>query len=256
MKFCVILLTIPRVNLLCVISDKLNTNSMKQFSWLLMLILAVSACTHKTGTGSGPVEATLQPDTMPEPRGSYYFSGDFRYFADAATFRDCLTNDTFPVVMKGDYHKMEKEYTRMKVDDPEGIYCEVMGYLVNKPAGEEGPDKQILITSLIRFDQTAACHLSSVTDGIYAVYMPDKEDATRKVSLKLNGDYTFQAVVTDLKTKKQVSSVEGVWHRTSDEDIVFLTDGEVYYQGIIDFTTLNLKLYDNNGKLWTFKMNA
>lgn len=228
---------------------------MKQFSWLFMLMLAVMACTNKGGRNSGPVDATLQADTLPEPRGSYYFSGDFRYFADAATFRDCLTNDTFPVVMKGDYHKMEKEYTRMKVDNPEGLYCEVMGYLVDKPAGEEGREKQILITSLIRFDQTAACHLSNVTDGIYAVYQPSREDATQKVSLKLNGDYTFQCVTTGMKDKKKLSSVDGVWHRTSDEDIVFLTDGEVYYQGIIDFSSMNLKLYDNNGKLWTFKMN-
>lgn len=229
---------------------------MKQFSWILLLMLVTFACTNKTGTGSSPINATLQQDTLPEPRGSYYFSGDFRYFADAATFRDCITNDTFPVIMKGDYSKMEKEYSKMKLNDPEGVYCEVMGYLVDKPTGEEGRNKQILITSLIKFDRTAACHLSSVTDGIYAVYIPDQKDATQKVSLKLNGDYTFQCTVNDLKTKEQISSVDGVWHRTSDEDIVFLTQGEVYYQGIIDFTTMNLKLYDNNGKLWTFKMNA
>lgn len=228
---------------------------MKQISWLLLILVAF-ACTHKNKVVQGPVNASLEQDTLPEPRGSYYFSGDFRYFADAATFRDCISNDTFPVVMQGDYKRMEKEYLKMNMNVPEGIYCEVMGYLVDKPEQEEGRNKQLLITSLIRFDRTSACHLGSVTDGIYTVYVPDKKEHEQKISLKLNGDYTFQAIVNDLKTKKQLSSIEGVWHRTSDEDIVFLTDGEVYYQGIIDFNTMDLKLYDNNGKLWTFKMNG
>lgn len=229
---------------------------MKQISWLFALFLATAACTHKPATVAGPGQTVLTQDTLPEPRGSYYYSGDFRYFADAATFRDCLTDDTFAVAMKGDYLRMEKEYRKMDQTDPEGVYCEVMGYLADKPAGEEGRDKQIVITSLIRFDRTAACRLSPVTGGIYVVYKPDAQDPAEKVALKLNGDYTFQAVVYDLKNKKQLSAVSGVWHRTSDEDIVFLTDGDVYYQGIIDFTTMNLKLYDNDGKLWTFKMDA
>lgn len=225
---------------------------MKRLSWLFLFLWAAFACTHKTGTSPVPVNATLQQDTLPEPRGSYYFSGDFRYFADAATFRDCITNDTFPVVTKGDYKRMEKEYLKTGIDVPEGLYCEVMGYLVDKPAGEEGRDKQIVITSLIRFDRTSACRLGTVTGGIYTAYIPDKKNASEQVSLKLNGDYTFQCIVNDLKTKKKTASVEGVWHRTSDEDIVFLTDGEVFYEGIIDFSTMNLKLYDNNRKLRTF----
>lgn len=230
---------------------------MKQIGWLFVFLLVTGACVHRTNPVTGGTgQAELVPDTLPEPRGSYYFSGDYRYFADAAVFRDCLTGDTFPVAVKGASQHLEKEYLKMNLKDPEGVYCEVMGYLADKPAGEEGRDTQIVITSLIRFDRTAACRLSSVTDGIYAVYRPDAEHPAEKISLKLNGDYTFQAVVYDVKNKKQVSKVDGIWRRTSDEDIVFLTGGNVYYQGIIDFTTMNLKLYDNDGKLWTFKMNA
>lgn len=227
---------------------------MKNLIWIFSIILScLFSCKPKNTDKQQPIDAVLETDSMVEAKGSYYFSGDFKYFADAPSFRDCITGATWNVAMKGIYKKIEKEYTKLDLHDPEGVYCEIMGYLIDKPADAEGPAQQLVITSLIKFDRTAACHMGEVTHVEYQTFIPDKKDATQQVSLILLPDYTFKAVTTNLKDKSTLQSVEGKWRRTSDENIVLLTNGEVYYQGIIDMTDMDLKLYDDNQKLWDFK---
>lgn len=230
---------------------------MKRIGWLLFIFIPVFVgCVNKNSNKDKmdqPVVATLEADTLKDTQGSYYFSGDFMYFADAPTFKDCVTEAVLPVAMKGVYKDVEKKYQKLKLNDPEGVYCEVMGYLINKPAGEEGHPQQLVITSLIQFDRTSACHIGNVTNCTYVTESPDEKNPTEQISLVLKPDYTFQMVTKAPKAGTQTNEVNGTWRRTSDENIVFLTNQEVYYQGIIDFTNMNLKLDDNNGKLWNFK---
>lgn len=225
--------------------------------WLIAIgALFLFACGNnkkQTDKRVPPTDSTIEADTAKVARGSYYFSGDFMYFADAPTFKDCITGAVMPVAMQGVYKEVEKKYLRLDLNDPEGVYCEVMGYLIDKPEGEEGHPQQIVITSLIRFDQTAACHIGTVTDTTYVTYIPDKKEAKSKIALVLLPDYTFRTDTINLETKAVSAAVEGTWRRTSDENIVLLTNGEVYYQGIVNFTNMNLELNDDNGKLWIFK---
>lgn len=200
-----------------------------------------------------PTDSTIEADTAKVAQGSYYFSGDFMYFADAPTFKDCITGVVFPVAMQGAYKEVEKKYLHLKLNDPEGVYCEVMGFLKVKPEGEEGHPEQIVITSLIRFDRTAACHTGIVTDTTYTTYIPGEKDTKYKITLSLLPDYTFRSDTIHMDTKEVSPEVKGTWWRTSDENIVLLTNGEVYYQGIINFDNMNLELNDDNGKLWIFK---
>lgn len=227
---------------------------MKKISLLIVLLPLLIACVNnKAKNNMEPTDTTVETDTIPVVRSSYFFSGDFMYFADAATFHDCVTNSTIPVAMQGIYKDVERKYLDMKLNDREGINCQVMGYLIDKPVGEEGLPVQLVITDLIQFDRTSACHSGSVTNTVYAFYTPDQKNATEKMSLTLDADYTFQATTYNLKTKEQLSLIKGQWHRTSDENIVFLTNDEVYLEGTIDFTNMDLKLYDNNNKLCDFK---
>lgn len=229
---------------------------MKRFGWLLFIFIpAFFACINKNSTKDKmeKPDATIEADTLKEAKASYYFSGDFMYFADAPTFKDCVTEVVIPVAMKGIYKDVEKKYLKLKLNDPEGVYCEVMGYLIEKPAGEEGHPQQLVITSLIQFDRTAACHIGSVTNCVYITDSPDKKNPIEQISLVLNPDYTFRMLTKNMKTNQQTNEANGTWRRTSDENIVFLTNQEVYYQGIIDFTNMDLKLDDNNGKSWAFR---
>lgn len=227
---------------------------MKKISLLVLLFPLLIACVNnKAKNSTEPIDATIEADTIPVTRSSYFFSGDFMYFADAATFHDCVTNATIPVAMQGIYKEVEKKYLDMKLNDKEGINCQIMGYLIDKPAEEEGFPIQLVITDLIQFDRTSACHTENVTNAVYAFYIPDQKNATEKVSLTLDTNYTFQATTYNLKTKEQLSVVKGQWHRMSDENIVFLTNDEVYLEGTIDFTNMDLKLYDNSNKLCDFK---
>lgn len=228
---------------------------MKKINWLLFILPLLFACgNNKTkDKAATPEDATIEADTTQTAIGSYFFSGDFTDFENTPTFKDCITGAVIPVVNKGAYKEVKKKYHRLDLNDSEGVYCQIMGYLINNPAESKGDSLQIVITSLIQFDRTAACHTEHVTNTMYSTYLEDKKDTTNQISLWLTPDYTFQATAHDLTTKAIKQETKGTWRRTSDENIVLLINGEVYYQGIIDFTNMSLKLNDDNNKLWIFK---
>ena len=221
--------------------------------WLLFVPFLLLSCTGNKQQAVINTE-TLSSDTVPSPTNIFYFNGDFTYYADAATLKDCVSGATLPIAMKGDYLKVEKKYKEMEPKPMEAINCGVMGYLIDKGADEEGPEKQLLITGLVGFDRTASCSPDKrITDDIYAVFRPNEEHAKTKTSLTFDKDFTFLCTTYQLSPVKLVSEFKGHWYRTDTNLIVLLVDGNMLYQGTIDFANMNLILENDSDKNVVFR---
>ena len=225
----------------------------KRLNWILFIPILLMSCTGNKQQAVLDNE-TLTTDTVSTGPNIFYFGGDFTYYADAATLKDCASGTTLPVAMKGEYLKVEKKYKEMNPKPQEAIHCGVMGYLIDKETGEEGPDQQLLITGLVGFDRNAKCTPDQrITGDIYAVFHPNKEMAKTKTSLTLNKDYTFKCTTYQISPIKQLSEYAGHWYRTDKDLLVLLVNGNVLYQGTIDPSNMNLTLENDNEKNVVFE---
>ncbi len=67
------------------------------------------------------------------------FTGTFEYMADAPTFRECGSGQTYPVLMRGDYRKLERAFLAAKLPPGSGQQVEVRARFLERPADMEGP---------------------------------------------------------------------------------------------------------------------
>ncbi|MEG1749398.1 MAG: hypothetical protein RR249_06890 [Tannerellaceae bacterium] len=199
---------------------------MKSCLWMVLLA-ALAACGGKKAE---------MADT------SWYFNGDFVYFADAASLKDCATGTVLPIAMKGDYKALEKAYLAMNPDEKESINCELKGYLIDKPANEEGLEKQLVVTSLIGFDRTVGCSETFLTQNVYAAYITPDAKPEQKTSLTLDANYTFQSSTYQLSPIELTDQANGTWHRTADEKIILLVGDSILYEGSINTAQHSLLL--------------
>lgn len=224
---------------------------------LLFILPLLAACTGNKQSDETAQTETFTKDTIPTGPNIFYFNGDFTYYADAATLKDCISGAILPVAMKGEYLKVEKKYQEMKPRETEAINCGVMGYLIPKETDEEGPDMQLLITGLVGFDRTVSCNPENIiTDAVYATYHPDEKESQTKTSITFDNDYTFQCTTYQLSPVKLVSDYKGHWFRTAKDNIVLLVNGEVLYEGTIDYSNMNLILQNDDEKEVVFKKKA
>lgn len=90
------------------------------------------------------VEMTLvrvqgQPESASEDSASpagMPLEGMFRYMADAAIFRDCRNNKTYPVSMEGAYIELERAYSNSGIEGGSEIMVRLQGRLLSRPAME------------------------------------------------------------------------------------------------------------------------
>ena len=208
---------------------------------LLFILPLLAACTGNKQSDETAQTETFTKDTIPTGPNIFYFNGDFTYYADAATLKDCISGAILPVAMKGEYLKVEKKYQEMKP----------------KETDEEGPDMQLLITGLVGFDRAVSCNPENIiTDAVYATYHPDEKEAQTKTSITFDNDYTFQCTTYQLSPVKLVSDYKGHWFRTAKDNIVLLVNGEVLYEGTIDYSNMNLILQNDDEKEVVFKKKA
>jgi uncharacterized lipoprotein YbaY/heat shock protein HslJ len=94
---------------------------------------------------------TVSPPAVPqaEPKG-VEMSGMFRYMADAALFRDCHDNRTYPVSMEGAYIELERAYLNSGIEAGEELMVEVRGRLLDRPAMEGNTNEVKLIVDLFK----------------------------------------------------------------------------------------------------------
>ncbi len=62
--------------------------------------------------------------------------GMFRYMADAALFRDCRDNKTYPVSMEGEYIELERAYLNSGINAGDEVMVKLRGRLLERPAME------------------------------------------------------------------------------------------------------------------------
>jgi copper homeostasis protein (lipoprotein) len=71
--------------------------------------------------------------------------GMFRYMADAAIFRDCRNNRTYPVSMEGAYPELERTYLNSGIDPGSEVMARLKGRLLERQGMEENHNEVKLI---------------------------------------------------------------------------------------------------------------
>lgn len=85
--------------------------------------------------------------------------GYFSYFADAAMFVDCQTNEKYPVAMEGDYISLEKKYLELSVTDGQKILVKVNGKFIERDKIEgEGKRKFLIVNKFIEILPNQTCN--------------------------------------------------------------------------------------------------
>ena len=95
-------------------------------------------------TGSAPV-TLVRADSMDFLRDPAPYTGTFTYMADAPTFRECGSGQTYTVLMSGAYKAVEKAYTTAKLPAGSGQQVEVTARFKPRPATMEGPKERDVI---------------------------------------------------------------------------------------------------------------
>ena len=71
--------------------------------------------------------------------------GMFRYMADAALFRDCRNNKSYPVSMEGGYIELERAYLNSDIEAGAEIMAQLTGRLLERPSMEGNSNEVNLI---------------------------------------------------------------------------------------------------------------
>jgi uncharacterized lipoprotein YbaY/heat shock protein HslJ len=83
-----------------------------------------------------------------EPPGME-LEGMFRYMADAALFRDCRNNKTYPVSMEGAYIELERAYLNSGIEAGAEVLIQLKGRLLERPSMEMNTNKIKLIVDIL-----------------------------------------------------------------------------------------------------------
>ncbi|WP_342357580.1 envelope stress response activation lipoprotein NlpE [Arsenophonus nasoniae] len=81
-------------------------------------------------------------------------SGEYRYIADAALFKECKTGRTYSV----SGIDLENQYRATGIEAGKPVYVEVEGYYTIRPSMEDGLfDATLIQTGTIKFDKLRTC---------------------------------------------------------------------------------------------------
>lgn len=104
---------------------------------------------------AAPGQVLVRADSMDGVGDVVPYTGTFTYLADAPTFRECGSGQTYPVLMKGGYRALEKAYLAAKLPPGSGQQVMVAGKFLPRPADMEGPrDRDVL--EVVRYIEPAA----------------------------------------------------------------------------------------------------
>lgn len=86
-------------------------------------------------------------------------TGYFRYAADAALFIPCGEEKGMPIVMEGDYLKMEKAYLRIEnLEFAEKVYAKVIATKKNRKDMEGKEKPHLVISEFLGFERGKKCN--------------------------------------------------------------------------------------------------
>lgn len=142
-----------------------------------------------------------------------YLSGEFVYYADAASFYDCATGKRYPVSNEGCYLDAERGYMALNPDGPEQIQIMMRGHILPRPAMEgDTLIPTLVIDTLFGFDRTLKCDPNALLSGMY-----ESETERVKSVLQLRADYTFSEITFASDTSEVKR--DGTWGRVSDLEL-------------------------------------
>ena len=98
------------------------------------------------------VRAETPPEVSPSLSGmaaDKALKGMFRYMADAAIFRDCRNNKTYPVSMEGQYIELERTYLNSGIEPGKEVMVELKGRLLERAAMEGNSNEVKLIVDKV-----------------------------------------------------------------------------------------------------------
>ena len=109
-----------------------------------------------TGNDSNKVDLVMKRIyKIPE---SHVMEGLYKYMADAALFKECLTGKYYPVAFEADNVALEKAYLKDTNGSGEFIKVEVKGKIVKRPKMEgEGEEDTLLVERFIRMEKKKDC---------------------------------------------------------------------------------------------------
>ena len=103
--------------------------------------------------GAGAV--LVRADSMNALREPAAYTGTFTYMADAPTFRECASGQTYNVLMTGAYKTLERAYTAAKLPPGSGQQVEVTARFTPRPNTMEGP-KERDVLEIVKYVGPAA----------------------------------------------------------------------------------------------------
>ena len=140
---------------------------MKKWGFILplLLIFLVAGCNQQNQVAEAAPEtqhSTASPGMELE--------GMFRYMADAALFRDCRNNKTYPVSMEGQYIELERAYLNSGIKPGSEVMVKLRGRLLERPSMEGNSNKIKLIVDKLHStlpDETCSPTVHAELIGTY-----------------------------------------------------------------------------------------
>jgi len=103
------------------------------------------------------VNRAVAPAPATETQGME-LEGMFRYMADAALFRDCRTNKSFPVAMEGAYIELERAYLNSGSEGGKEVMVQLRGRYLERPAMEGNRNEvKLIVDKLEKLDPKKTC---------------------------------------------------------------------------------------------------
>ena len=142
---------------------------MKKWGFLLpvLLVLLVLGCNQTEQTAVADPGAQ-QADSSP----GMELEGMFRYMADAALFRDCRNNKSYPVSMEGAYIELERAYLNSGIEPGSEVMAKLRGRFLDRPTMEGNHNIVKLI--LYRYENPTSISPRFFDDDILCLQQTDR----------------------------------------------------------------------------------
>ena len=109
-------------------------------------------------TGNDTNEVDLVMKRIYKIPESHVMEGLYKYMADAALFKECLTGKYYPVAFEADNVALEKAYLKDTNGSGDFLKVEIKGKIVKRPKMEgEGDEDTLLVERFIRLEKKKDC---------------------------------------------------------------------------------------------------
>jgi len=140
----------------------------------VILILAfVSGCGPKdTPVAAEPAKkdtpvAGQDSGQQKKPPAGTEMEGMFRYMADAALFRDCRDNKSYPVAMEGQYIEVERAYLNSGIEPGSEIMISFQGRILSRPSfSSKNKDIKVIVDVFHKIHPGETCAPTTHADLI------------------------------------------------------------------------------------------